>query len=67
MTPPLSDYLVHLEAHQLMGGHGANESILPPDMGGNLMAHSDERGIITIIIYRITETKSSGRLIILHS
>ena len=49
MTPPLSDYLVHLEASQLIGGHGAKESILLPDMGGNLMAHWDERGIITII------------------
>ena len=49
MTPALSDYLVYLEVSQLMGGHGAKESILLPDMGGNLMAHSDERGIITII------------------
>ena len=49
MTPALSDYLVHLEVSQLMGGHGAKESILLPDMGGNLMAHLDERGIITII------------------
>ena len=49
MTPPLSDYLEHLEVSQLMGGHGAKESILLPDMGGNLMAHLDERGIITII------------------
>ena len=39
---PLSDYLEHLEVSQLMGGHGAKESILLPDMGGNLMAHSDE-------------------------
>ena len=49
MTPPLSDYLVHLGVSQLMRGHGAKESILLPDMGGDLMAHSDGRGIITII------------------
>ena len=49
MAPPLSDYLEHLEVSQLMGGHGAKESILLPGMGGNLMAHSDKRGIITII------------------
>ena len=32
-----------------MGGHGTKESIFLPDMGGILMAHLDERRIITII------------------
>ena len=48
-TPFIRFYLANLEASQLMGGHGAKESIFPPDMGGNLMAHSDERRIIIII------------------
>ena len=48
-APFIRFYLVNLEASQLMSGHGTEESILPPEMGGILMAHSDERRIITII------------------